>query len=288
MSLAALDRVASCGWTLLRGECMRFAFGRRNARGELEALRARIEHLQQEIAALEASAAASAAVEEAGGAYHAVHDLRRDMANAELPLKRAELEPLLRDQIALEARVGRQPLASPEIPATNTSLRPGAALTALRWKLGLAAVAIFGAVIGVVALISRGGFSPPDQLAQPAVMQLAPFLDAPVAEPGETFFRRQLQFAYAGGRVQLSGDPAPDGRFGVDDGMAITVARPDGTESSWSRTFNVNCDTNVPIEAQDVTGMFQPGLNLVSVALYDACGGSSGTIGPIYLYFFGR
>jgi hypothetical protein len=106
---------------------------------------------------------------------------------------------------------------------------------------------------------------------------------APVAQKGETFFTRDVEIAFGRGRVYISGDPVPASEFSVDDGMRLTVTHPDGSVANWSRDFNAGCIRNTAIEAQDVTSLFQRGVNRVSVTLYDICGSSRGTTTAIWL-----
>jgi hypothetical protein len=265
---------------------MRFKLGDRGTRGDLDALQTRIARLRADITAMEEAASREARTD----AYRAAQDLRRQMANADLPQKRAELEALLRQEAALQARV--RPAAPPRperLTGRASAPRRGAGPGRGRLRLALVGSAVVAALlIGLALIASRMGVSPPALEAPPAPVELAPRLDQPAGQPGQTFFRREVTVDYNDGRLMLSGSPAPVGSFGVDDGMTITVTRPDGSVASWSRSFNQTCDANVATEPEEVTHLFAPGPNVVSVALYDTCGGTSGTFGPIFLTVVGR
>jgi len=116
-------------------------------------------------------------------------------------------------------------------------------------------------------------------------VQLAPLMGGPVRQIGETYYSNQVQITYQSGQVILSGDPPPINLFAVDDGMILTVTRPDGTTASWSHVFEVGCYTINPLAPVDITNLFQPGVNLVSVSLYDICGFSEGTANAIFLTY---
>jgi len=115
-------------------------------------------------------------------------------------------------------------------------------------------------------------------------IELAPYIpSSAVAASGTTFFTREVEFTFQHDRVTISGDPPPSSAFGVDDGIQMRVMHPDGSVVTWRRDFNHECAANVPLPAEDVTGLFQPGLNRVSLTLYDTCGGLKGTTSPIWL-----
>jgi hypothetical protein len=115
------------------------------------------------------------------------------------------------------------------------------------------------------------------------VIELAPSIRALAVEPGKMFFTQQIPLEYTEGRVVLSGAATPMGPFSVDDAMTIAVSRPDGSRSTWAHTFNTDCYSNSLIDAQDLTWMFLPGINIVQVELSDVCGATWGTSGSIVL-----
>ena len=115
-------------------------------------------------------------------------------------------------------------------------------------------------------------------------VEVTPLVDSsPVTQRGETFLTRELQVTFSRGRIYLSGDPPPASPFTVDDGLRMDVTRPDGTIATWSHDFNTSCIRNEAVPAQDVTTVFQPGVNRVSITLYDICGANKGTEAPIWL-----
>lgn len=165
-------------------------------------------------------------------------------------------------------------------PTAPTEIQPARARRL--WLPPKVAVAL--AAVGVIA-VGAGAFSLSGLMQSrpgPVTIELAPGMNELVTERGQTFFTREIQFAYSGGQVVLSGPP-PDGMFSVDDGMTMKVTRPDGSTATWTRTFNVECEEITPISEEDVTNLFQAGVNVVSVSLYDVCGGGMGTAGSIFL-----
>jgi hypothetical protein len=252
------------------------------ARRELEDLQERIAQLRRDVDRLEESVGVSSETDvETRSVDRAVRQFRESMAQEDLPHKRAELEAALARaaelEAALPAQERRRSVAKDSLPAPARAgpvgrprrPRPGAALL-----LGV----IVG--IGVIAAAARFLVGEPN----PAVsVELAPLLHQPVQQQGQTFFTRQVDFPYQAGQVILSGSPPPSGSFGVDDGMSLTVLRPDGTSQTWSRRFNEACQANAMLAPQDVTELFLPGVNRVDVELHDECGGDSGTSGPILL-----
>ena len=65
--------------------------------------------------------------------------------------------------------------------------------------------------------------------------------------------------------------------------MVLEVRHPDGTTASWERTFNVGCNENEWVEPQDLTKLFRPGMNALTVTLSDVCGATVGTSGTLVL-----
>jgi hypothetical protein len=277
---------------------MRLPFGRRPSR--LKELNDQITRLREEIAALEASRAASQEESEVGAVYRQVALLRGNMAEQELAAKREELDALVAEATKLEALAPRpkpqaarpepeSPQPAPRVARPAGRLRPllvaGSAVVLLAVAAAGALVLLSPGDVLVSLLRPAGGATPTVQVA-PSTVEIAPLIVTRLAtRQGETFFTRDLELSYAGGSVLLSGQPSPEGEFFVDDAMAITVVRPDGTSASWSRTFNADCLENAPLGPQDVTDLFRPGLNKVSVVLRDVCGSTVGTLGPIFLSY---
>lgn len=97
---------------------------------------------------------------------------------------------------------------------------------------------------------------------------------ANIIERGETFFTARFHFQYDAGRVVLSSAADGTGDFYADDAMAIIVHHADGTTSQRSFDFSHGCSNNHFEPPMDVTGLFKPGLNKVTVKLVDGCGGA--------------
>lgn len=114
-------------------------------------------------------------------------------------------------------------------------------------------------------------------------LDLAPDERRRVKQRGETFLTKDYQVPYTAGPVILSGAPPPTTPFGVDDYLLIIVRRPDGTTARWERIFNPACVENDVIPPQDISSLFQPGLNRITMTISDLCGFNVGTLGRVLL-----
>ena len=84
-------------------------------------------------------------------------------------------------------------------------------------------------------------------------------------------------------QVLIAGD-CDGGPIGyVDDGLSLTVNNPNGSSATGSWDFYDACGgTNTGGPALDVTDLFGPGVNDVSLTLDNDCGGTVETT-PLYL-----
>jgi hypothetical protein len=230
-----------------------------------------------------------------------VQRLRAPLLQADLAGKRKQLALLAYQAAALGIDVAdldgtladapnRLPAMDPPSEASQASDAGGS------WKR-LARLATIAAVplvllgLGIAApdLVGSGWGSGPTAgggtgLVAAERIEVSPYIASSAVEyPGATFFTREVEFTFNGGQVIVSGDPPPGGAFSVDDGMQMSVTHPDGSVVTWRRDFNRGCVSNIPALAEDVTNLFQPGLNRVTVTLYDTCGGLKGTTSPIWL-----
>ena len=295
---------------------MHLPFGHRRPR--LDELNEQIAELRVEIAALEESLGASQEGIATGGSLGEVGHIRASIADQELVAKREELDALLAQATKLEAaapqrkpvRGGRGSGDGDQGPEDGAGLlvpgpRPLAPHPRSRRPLllgGAAAVLLLAGLAAGALMLLRPGFvdgllsrtfqapataEPARRIAaQPVTVEISPLIPTRLAaQVGETFFTGNLDVSYGDGPVVLSGPPAPDGTFFVDDALDITVVRPDGSRATWNRTFNINCLENSPLGPQDVTDLFRQGLNKVSVILRDVCGSTIGTQGPIFLTY---
>lgn len=263
---------------------MSLRFRRGGGRRQLEDLHRQIAQLRDDVEKIEQSLGGDSAVAQTTSVDHYVRQLRMSMAEEDLAGKRSRLETLVAEAAKLEAELPKpKKRAPPAPPAEPVAPAPPGGVPARRSRrrpvalIGLGAIGAL--VLGLVG-ITNTGILGSDALAS---AELAPAIGEAVVQQGQTFFTRAIELDYSGGQVFLSGSPAPTGSFSVDDGMVITVTHPDGSASSWTRTFNVGCEQNTALPAQDVTDLFRPGRNSVSVSLYDICGSTMGTEGPIFL-----
>lgn len=101
-------------------------------------------------------------------------------------------------------------------------------------------------------------------------------------ETGETFFTKELIVDYAAGSVFISSDNIGVGEILVDDALIIQVKRADGSQESLSYDFSSGCQVATDrfenaVHPRDITNLFAPGKNEVSISLYDICGGNVGS-----------
>jgi len=199
--------------------------------------------------------------------------LRATVAIQGLMTKREELQAL---NDRANTLLARDPNVAKPLPPPKP---PGTAPNPQR-------LAIMGGVVGLLALIviigavkMLVGSSVPT-----ATHLIAPTLGMLVTEPGGLFYAGPpIDVNYGGGSVTMSGDPVPTGSYTVDDRLVMLVTRPDKTTATWEHTFNDDCISNHALPPQDVTSLFQQGINVITVFLYDACGGAAGTVGPVFL-----
>ncbi|MBI4037413.1 alpha/beta hydrolase, partial [Candidatus Daviesbacteria bacterium] len=111
---------------------------------------------------------------------------------------------------------------------------------------------------------------------------ITPAIPVTPSSTGATFFTTNLTVNYQSGNIILSSQPNGTGNVQVDDGLDITVTRPDGTTISATKTYHSNCMYLVPSSPQDFTNLFLPGENKISIRLYDICGGDTSST-PLYL-----
>jgi hypothetical protein len=111
---------------------------------------------------------------------------------------------------------------------------------------------------------------------------IAPEIARPVQDPGELYYSSEFDCFWTSGSVTLSADPAGSLPFDVDDGLELEVQRPDGTLASWWFDFSNECTVVTDADPQDISTLFQPGVNHLWLRLYDRCGTDSGN-SPLYL-----
>lgn len=111
----------------------------------------------------------------------------------------------------------------------------------------------------------------------PPSIRIAEYLDEPVASDDEVFFETTILLKEAGG-FRLSGSQDGTGSWYVDDAVNVTVRRADGTVKTRSIDFNRGGDCSGIVEhgPVDLAELLGPGLNEVTIAFRDVCGGNKG------------
>jgi hypothetical protein len=96
------------------------------------------------------------------------------------------------------------------------------------------------------------------------------------AGAGEIFFDETVDFTFTGGSVVLSQDPDGTGDVFVDDEIIVTVTHPDQTTAMFDHDYSGGCSGVITHTGpQDVTSLFQPGVNQVRVQFKNTCGGNA-------------
>ena len=100
----------------------------------------------------------------------------------------------------------------------------------------------------------------------------------PDITPGATFFTSQFMVNYQDETIMLSGAADGTGDTSVNDGIEIIVTHPDGSTETFFHNYAPGCIPPVQtLSPHDISSLFAPGLNIVSVRLFDICGGGAGT-----------
>ena len=252
-----------------------------------ERLRRQIDDLSRELMTLEDLATKETSNARREATRTSIQTGRASALQTQLTDKRAELEALVERERALGPEsvrgtsqgsldIGRAKPVRTQ-PGERFRLRRSTLLLALA-PLALIALAALSLQLG--DLFARR--AAPSDSTRPFANEIVPATSGPVDDSGDGFFSRELILSYADGRVLLSGQPYP-GEFAMDDEFEITVMRPDGNTSTWSRTFGEECGADVLFPPEDVTHLFGFGQNTVTVVLYDRCGEARGVSGPVVL-----
>jgi hypothetical protein len=105
----------------------------------------------------------------------------------------------------------------------------------------------------------------------------------PDSESGDVFFSGSYNVVFRDGYVVLAGSADGTDSFGVDDAIAVTINRPDGTRREIYHDFSSRCSSPlVNIAGLDLTNFLQVGNNVVEVALENRCPPNIGN-GDIYI-----
>jgi hypothetical protein len=170
---------------------------------------------------------------------------------------------------------------------TGVSSGPGARSVSFTWQVpsqlagGTYRVAVTGAAQSGAAVQSASAIvDVQTQLTACASTSgprvLAQASQAPVEQVGVVFLQQTLDCYWTDGQVVLSLDTAGKLPFAVDDAMQLVVQRPDGTLAGWEHDFSNACQVVTEIPPQDISGLFQPGINRLTLQLSDRCGTMAG------------
>ena len=96
------------------------------------------------------------------------------------------------------------------------------------------------------------------------------------AGAGEIFFDKTFDITFTGGSLLLSDEPDGTGDVFVDDEIIMTVTHPDLTTATLDHDYSTGCAGRIThTDPQDVTALFQPGVNHVRVQFKNTCGGNA-------------
>ena len=281
---------------------MRLSFRHQPPRLDPDELRRRLAQIQAEILDLEQRPEPPPSDPDVVTPNLVVHRLRAPLLQADLVGKRKQYAILSQAAAALGINAGdlerELSNASKDPPLVDPAAERGRWFETVNRLKRLGRVASIAAVpmvllfVGLTAAPALVGYSgesepaPGERTGDVAArrIEVSPYIPSSAMDArGATFFTREVDFTFERGRVIVSGEPPPGGAFSVDDGMQMKVTHPDGSVAIWRRDFNRDCAANFPAPAEDVTDLFQPGLNRVLLTLYDTCGGLKGTSSPIWL-----
>lgn len=95
---------------------------------------------------------------------------------------------------------------------------------------------------------------------------------SPVSQNDLTFRTVRMEIDYRGGPVRLSSTADGSGSIATDDAMTFLVRKGKKAQPPLAIDFSRSCIGLEPRPAQDVTGLFRPGVNHVTLMLHDRCG----------------
>jgi hypothetical protein len=133
-------------------------------------------------------------------------------------------------------------------------------------RVGVAAVA----VVAGTALVASSAFA----TGHPAT-GFGPVGPRAVVKKGETFYKATVYNVSfnAGETMTWSGNADGTGTTFVDDVAVIQVKHQDGSKSKLTIDYTSGCTVGAAIPPKDITSLFRPGLNAVTVTFKDKCGG---------------
>lgn len=97
-------------------------------------------------------------------------------------------------------------------------------------------------------------------------------IPARFAVRGETFFTKNITLNYQSGNIVFSALQDGTGSTFIDDAIEITVTKPNGTTTKFINSYQTGCSSLASLPPKDITNLFAPGENKVSIRLYDICG----------------
>ncbi len=126
------------------------------------------------------------------------------------------------------------------------------------------------AVLAGAALAASGAFAS----GHPAI-GFGPVGARTVVKKGETFYKAtayNVSFN-AGETMTWSGNADGTGTTFVDDVAIIQVKHQDGSKSKLTIDYTTGCTVGAAVAPRDISSLFKPGLNAVTVTFKDKCGG---------------
>ena len=140
-------------------------------------------------------------------------------------------------------------------------------------KIIVIAILLSTILINSIAWAATAGFEADNQQINTLPYFIKEEVDSfPVAQ-GTTWYESTFRINYREQQVYLSQSDDGTGSTSVDDAIQINVTHEDGSFESFFHNYALACITVIPMTPQNISYLFEPGMNTVTVWLIDVCGG---------------
>lgn len=123
--------------------------------------------------------------------------------------------------------------------------------------------------------------SPRPSIAATIPYELTSGIPVTPVKKGEIFLETSFTINYQSGDVILSSNPDGTGQTQVDDAIQIKILQPNGKILSYNHSYEIYCSYLSPMNPVSLKNFFSPGVNTVSIKMYDVCGFNKSS-SPIY------
>lgn len=143
-------------------------------------------------------------------------------------------------------------------------------LSVMRRQRRLTLVFVLVSALGALGLVL-----PSPAATEPRGVRLTEKVDRTENAPGQlrfTFRTVKTEVYYRGGPVRLTSSLDGSGEIFTDDSMTLTVKKRNKGQPPLRIDFSQGCTTSKAEPPRDVTNLFRPGVNAVTLVLRDECG----------------